>query len=226
VDIAEVSDISSSDWNWQGELSFQEIEPGIIKYYCVDLLYKPAEPNEEQTAENGMVLSKSDTTTIYFRIYENGKIGSSSDLEQLKNEKYQPINSNLNTDLDEEGKLQKIRQLCMHINKNSSIYQKKAKKIGENITINAYYDGNLLKKMVETNSSNGQSLEYFYDLNGLIFIYSFNKTSKSESRYYFHNNQLYRWLKGAEKLLIQTESSEFKEREKELLSRSSKLIEN
>jgi hypothetical protein len=226
VDIAPVADVSSTDWNWQGELSFQEIEPGIIKYYCVDLLYRPAETNEEQTAEKGMVLSKSDTTTIYFKINKNGKIYSSIDLEQLKNEEFQPTNSDLNNDLDEEGNIQKIRQVCRDINKNSSSYQKKAKKSGENITINSFYDGNLLKKIVEINSSNGQSLEYFYDTNGLIFIYSFNKTNKSESRYYFHNNQLFRWLKGAEKTLITAGSSEFKEREKELLSRSRKLIEN
>jgi hypothetical protein len=230
VDIVPVAEVSSTDWNWQGELSFQEIEPGIVKYYCIDLLYRPAEPNEDQTAEKGMVLSKSDTTTTFFKIDKNGKIIFSSDLEQLKNLEYQPIKPDLsqtsNDDLGEEVYLQKIRQLCVEINKNSSSYQKKVKKIGENITINSCYDGNLLKKIVESNSSNGQSLEYFYDSNAIIFIYSFNKTNKSESRYYFQNSKLMKWLKGAEKVQISKDSNEFKEREKELLSRSSKLMQN
>jgi hypothetical protein len=231
IDIAEVSNLTSSDWNWQGELSFEEIEPGIIKYYCVDLTYTVAENNEEQDATGGMVLSNSDTIITYFKISKDGSITYSNDLEELKIQKDKFVNKgiedNKGNDNSEQDKLvENIRQVFADINKNLSSYEKKEKKSGSNIIVTYYYKNSSLRKMTENNASNGQSVDYYFDKQELVFIYAHNKTKNTESRYYFNNSEMFRWLKGKDKDEISPSSEEFKTKGKELLSRSKSLSEN
>jgi hypothetical protein len=231
IDITEVSNLTSSDWNWQGELSFEEIEPGIIKYYCVDLRYTLAENNEEQDASGGMVLSNSDTITIYFKIAKNGSIAYSGDLEEIKNQKVKLVKTEIeeikeNGDTEQDKIVENIRQVFADINKNLSSYEKKEKKSGSNITITYYYKNSSLRKMTENNTSNGQSVDYYFDRQEPVFIYAHNKTKNTESRYYFNNREMFRWLKGKEKEVISPESEEFKSKGKELLNRSKSLSEN
>jgi len=225
-DITFVADLSSSAWNWQGELSFEEIEPGIVKYYCVDLKYKPTENQEVQQENGDMVLSQSDTSIIYFKIDTKGNIGYSSDLKELK-QQITAVKANSDTESsDQDTWYKSIRTTCADINNNLTTFQKKVKKSGENITITNYYEGNILKKIAESNSSNGQIIEYYYNKDGLIFIFTINTGNKSESRYYFHNNKLIKWLKGNQKETISPDSIEFKEKEKTLLERSKIRLEN
>jgi len=231
IDITYVADVSSSDWNWQGELSFEEIEPGIIKYYCINLLYKPVESQEEQAEKGGMVLSKSDTTIYYYKIEKNGKIDYSNNITELKNGQYQKKENKLNESsenvaFDKEACILNIRNEFSEISKNLDTYQKKTKKSGENINLTYYYDGNSIRKIMESNPTNGQSLEYYFDNDGLIFIYTKNTEKKTESRYYFHEDKLFRWVKGSEKELISPESDEFIEKGKSLVSRSKILLKN
>jgi hypothetical protein len=224
IDLIDVATLESSDWNWQTDFSFGEIEPSFLKFFCVDNSYRPAESAEEQEEFGGMVLSSTDTLCTYFYIDNEGSIFPSSEIDELRNTVRQIIEPELADSFDisnfnEEACILNIRKVFTEINQNSEKYRTKTKKSGKTIDITYYYRKGSLKKISEINSSNNQLVEYYFDKKSLIFIFTYNKSKRTESRYYFNKNKMFCWLKGRDKIKISMSESEFKEKEKELLTR-------
>ncbi len=134
--------------------------------------------------------------------------------------------------------IQSIRQQYTAINKRGARYQKVKKELtgfsAEGGELIAYLDGPAIVKIAATyyGETGRAAEEYYYQAGKLIFVYRKDSTYSrplsgkvirtSETRFYFHNDQLIKWLdeKGKEV----SRGPEFTKEQDEFLANSNKFL--
>lgn len=135
--------------------------------------------------------------------------------------------------------IQAIRQQYVAINKNTRRYKKIKRELSgfslEGGEMVAYFDGRVTVKIVANHyGEGGKALEEYYYSNGkLIFVYRKDSTynrplsgrvvKTTESRFYFQNDRLLRWV-NEEGKQVAPATDEFKQRQDEYLESSSKFL--
>jgi len=136
--------------------------------------------------------------------------------------------------------IETIRQHYASINKNVPLYRRVKKNLngfsGEGGELIAFFHGPSVMKMVATfYGEMGKAVEEYYLWNGqLIFVFrtdhNYDKPmsgkviSKTESRFYFKDDKLIKWLEGAGKEMA-TGSTEYASKQTDYLKTAKQLTE-
>ncbi|HEX8096459.1 MAG TPA: hypothetical protein VF507_00425 [Pyrinomonadaceae bacterium] len=139
-----------------------------------------------------------------------------------------------------DDEIDAIRAHYATINKGVARYRKVKKDLSgystEGGTLEAYFDGASVKKIVATFYGEGGKAveEYYYWDDQLIFVYrkesrysapsSGKVVSATEDRFYFNGGRLIRWVEGKGKQ-VAPDKSEYGEKQKEYLENSGKFVE-
>lgn len=144
------------------------------------------------------------------------------------------------TSTQTEDAIKTIRQHYATINKRASKYRKVKKDLSgfsaEGGEMVAYFDGSSIAKIVNNyyGESGRASEEYYYWNEKLIFVFrkdygydtpmSGKVVSTTESRFYFNNDRLIRWIDENGKQIAPS-SSEYQDKQSEYLQSSRKFVE-
>ncbi|NJO92180.1 MAG: hypothetical protein HC831_26840 [Chloroflexia bacterium] len=215
IDLIYIDSFSATDWNWPESLTVECVGPNKIAYYRISVNYRSAQTAEEALENGGMVLESKDSVSYCFKVIESGKIIECEAFVEQEQ---------INEAFDEEMAIEQIREWFTQINKNTKAYSIKTKKVSSDILLTNYFEGDKLKKIVAANSTVNATEEYYFNEEELVFVFCYNKTTKTGNRYYFYNSKMFKWLKGNEKLDVRSDSKEFYDTEQELLSQRDKYL--